>query len=408
MGQDRDESGTGTGDEFDEIRARVDRIRREAQQRIDELRGPTGLDVRLPPGPGVRRPSAAAATDRLHPSRPTRADAGPPVPIVPDRPAPPPIASGGDWRGRVAPERPEPAEPARTPPEPEAPPQPASDAPPVPETPANPPAPVEPPLSTVGPSAEVPGPTPAPAGRTIPVEELPPPGAGWDAVLVDLPDTDGGGRAGTDDDGRAGVGQLAGLRELVERIAATRSLTVLLWQVASVVLLAAALVWAVWFPLAAGSGARALVVADDRMGPTVLRGDVVIVAPSPDLPYPLDAVVAIDVDGVLIVERVIEERSSEAGVRTLVTRADGVSIGPSREVDPTRVEGSVRRVHRLVGYPALWFDEPGSIVWRVALVLLLVSSALGTASLVVRAELRRQDRLLVSAIASGDRTPRRR
>ena len=407
MGQDRDVPGTGTGDEFDEIRARVDRIRREAQQRIDELRGATGLDVRLPPRPGVRRPGAAAAPDRLPPSRPTRADAGPPVPVVPDRPAPPPVASGGDWRGRVAPERSEPAEPAPKPPALEVPPQPASDASPVPVAPATPPAPVEPPLSWVGPSADVAAPTPAPAGRTSPVEELPPPGAGWDAFLVDLPYADGRGRSGTDD-GRAGVGLFTGLRELVERIAATRSLTVLLWQVASVVLLVVALVWAVWFPLAAGSGARALVVADDRMGPTVLRGDVVIVAPSPDLPYPLDAVVAIDVDGVLIVERVVEERTSEAGVRTLITRADGVSVGPSREVDPAQVDGSVRRVHRLVGYPALWFDEPGSIVWRVVLVLLLVSSALGTASLVVRAELRRQDRLLVSAIASGDRTLRRR
>ncbi len=147
-------------------------------------------------------------------------------------------------------------------------------------------------------------------------------------------------------------------------------------------------------------------VADDRMGPTVNLGDVVIIAPSPDLPYPLDAVVAIDVDGVLIVERIVEEVVTDEA-RLLITRADGVTVGPSREVDPRQVEGSVRRVHRMVGFAALWFSEPGSIVWRVLLILLLVSSAVGTASLVVRAELGRQDRLLVSAIASGERTTRR-
>jgi hypothetical protein len=53
VGQDRDE-GSALGDEFDEIRARVDRIRREAQERIEALRDPTGLGVRLPPRPGSR------------------------------------------------------------------------------------------------------------------------------------------------------------------------------------------------------------------------------------------------------------------------------------------------------------------------------------------------------------------
>jgi hypothetical protein len=264
------------------------------------------------------------------------------------------------------------------------------------------PAPVRPPVPAPAPApvAETPSPS---AGRVIPVEDLPPAGAGWDAPLLDA-DVEDRARGGQDDGGR--VGWAFGLREGIERIAATRSITVPLWQVASVVLLIAAVVWAVWFPLAAGSGSRALVVADDRMGPTVNRGDVVIIAPSPDLLYPLDAVVAIDVDGVLIVERIVEEVVTDEA-RLLITRADGVTVGLSREVDPRQVEGSVRRVHRMVGFPALWFSEPGSIVWRVLLILLLVSSAVGTASLVVRAELRRQDRLLVSAIASGERTTRR-
>lgn|GEM_PF-2341447 len=248
--------------------------------------------------------------------------------------------------------------------------------------------------------------SPATPGRTIPVEDLPPPGAGWDEPLAGTTDLEdrGGLRPGGGTGGRTWS---LGLREGIERIASTRSITVLLWQVASVVLLVAAVVWAVWFPLAAGAGSQALVVADGRMSPTANRGDVVIVAPSPDLPYPLDAVIAFDADGVLVVERVVEELVSDAG-RVLVTRADAVTVGPSRRVDPADVVGSVRRVHRVVGFPALWFDEPGSIPWQVLLILLLVSSAVGTASLVVRAELRRQDRLLVSAIASGDRTPRRR
>ena len=390
MGQERDEQ-SALGDEFDEIRARVDDIRRAAQQRIEALRDPTGLDVRLPPRPGS---GPSARTDpgppAGGPSSGLRPSDGPIPPRVPDRPAPPSTAPGPATVRPV--EREEPSAPR--PPD-----VPAPENPPV-ATPL--PTPVAPPDD----DAAAPGDSLPTPGRTIPVEDLPPPGAGWDVPLAGTTDLEdhGGPRSGDRTGGRTWS---LGLREGIERIASTRSITVLLWQVASVVLLVAAVVWAVWFPLAAGTGSQALVVADGRMSPTANRGDVVIVAPSPDLPYPLDAVIAFDADGVLVVERVVEELIADTG-RVLVTRADAVSVGPSRQVDPADVVGSVRRVHRVVGFPALWFDEPGSILWRVLLILLLVSSAVGTASLVVRAELRRQDRLLVSAIASGDRTPRRR
>lgn len=81
MGQERDE-GSALGDEFDEIRARVDRIRREAQQRIEALRDPTGLDVSLPPRPG-NRPAARPAAAPAAPPTPG------PAPEVADRPLPP-------------------------------------------------------------------------------------------------------------------------------------------------------------------------------------------------------------------------------------------------------------------------------------------------------------------------------
>ena len=267
----------------------------------------------------------------------------------------------------------------------------------MPPTPQAPPTP---------PPAQTQAPAPTPTGRVIPVEELPPPGAGWDAVdaLSDLDDRRRD-RAPTVDDG-AGL-RVGSVRAFIEGIATQRSFWVTAWQLASVAVLIGAVAWLVWFPLAAGEGSEALVVPDDRMAPTVMRGAVVNITPSPDLPYPLDTVVALDVGGVVVLERIVDERLEDER-RILITRADGVAVGPNREVPPDQVVGAVRRITPLLGYPALWFDEPGGIVWRVLLILVLLASIVGAASLVVRAELRRQDRLLVSAIASGDRTPLRR
>jgi signal peptidase I len=239
-------------------------------------------------------------------------------------------------------------------------------------------------------------PDPATVGRVLRIEEVP---------LVDVTDRDrpaqraGASRPVT----AAGLTTVA--RDAIERIAVTRSLAVLAWQLMSVLVLAAMFVWIAWFPFAAtGTDARALVVSDSRMAPTILRGDVVVVRDSPDLPYPLDTVVAIEQGGVLLTERIVGEDLTGTE-RILLTRSDGVSIGADRRVRTDEVIGSVRRIHRLVGYPVLWFTQPGAIVQQLLVVLLVLSSAVGAVSLVVRWDLKRSDRALVSAIASGARTP---
>jgi hypothetical protein len=363
VGLDEDAAGPASGDEFDEIRARVDRLRREALERIEALRDPMALDVRLPPRPG----SSAGV-------------GGPAVPATPARPDRP--VSGSDRP------LPPPPPPAPTPP------------PAPPARPAPPPAPRPVPVPE-----QTPLPVPT-AGRVIPVEDLPPPGVAWEDTGRDLSDPD----AGVVGDRRMPVGRPSPLtagRELVERLATTRGVSVPLWQALSVLVLVATIAWLAWFPFAAGSGSQALVAVDDRMAPLVRWGDVVIISPSPDLPYPLDSVVALDAGGAIVIERIVDQRL-EDGRRRLVTRADAVSFGPSRELWPEDVVGAVRRVHRALGLPVLWFDGTASPLWRVAVVLLLAASVLGVVTLVVRIELRRQDRLLVSAIASGDRSlPRR-
>ncbi len=374
MGQGQD--ATPPGDEFDAIRARVDEVRREAMARIEALRDPGSLDVRLPrlPAPEPRRPATPAPRPPVVAPAPESSRA----PETGDRPAPPllpPVATppAEEWRApRAAPVAPVP------------------------------PAAVRPSAPVTG-SADEPVPA-APAGRVIPLEDLPPPGAGWDAVdaLSDLDDRRGREPVVVTDGVRVGS-----LRAFIEGIATRRTVWATLWQLASVVVLVAAVTWLIWFPLAAGEGSQALVVPDDRMAPTITRGAVVVITPSPDLPYPLDTIVALDVGGVVVLERIVDERLEDER-RILITRGDGVAVGPNREIPPDQVVGAVRRITPVAGYPALWFDEPGGIVWRVLLILVLIASAIGAASLVVRAELRRQDRLLVSAIASGDRTPLRR
>ena len=195
---------------------------------------------------------------------------------------------------------------------------------------------------------------------------------------------------------------LQGARDRLESLATTRSVGVLIWQLTSAVVLLGMLAWMLWFPLAAGSGALSLVASDGRMSPTILRGDVVVVRPSPDLPYPIDVIIAFRQDGELFTERVVGEEY-EGNLRLLITASDAVPTGVDRRVDPDDVIGSVRQVHRSLGYPALWFGEPGMLLPRLLVVLLALSSAVGTASMVVRWEMRRSDRALVSAIASGAR-----
>jgi hypothetical protein len=239
-------------------------------------------------------------------------------------------------------------------------------------------------------------------GSVIRVSELPLP------ELVDVdgpPRTAGAARLGDAQGSIARAGLVAGARETIERIAVTRSVAVLSWQALSVVVLIATIAWIVWFPFAAGgSGGRALVVSDARMSPTILRGDVVVVRSSPDLPYPVGTVVALQQGGLLVTERIVGEERTEAG-RVLYTRSDGVSVGPDRRVLPQEIVGSVRRIHRMVGYPVLWFTSSSTPLPGLLAIVVLLSSVVGAAALVVRWDLKRSDRALVSAIASGTRTP---
>jgi hypothetical protein len=140
------------------------------------------------------------------------------------------------------------------------------------------------------------------------------------------------------------------------------------------------------------------------MAPTIMRGDVVVVRSSPDLPYPVGTVVALQQGGSLVTERIVGEERTDAG-RILFTRSDGVSVGADRRVAPQEIIGSVRRIHRMVGYPVLWFTSSSTPLPGLLAVLVVLSSVLGTAALVVRWDLKRSDRALVSAIASGTRTP---
>ena len=253
----------------------------------------------------------------------------------------------------------------------------------------------------------VPDPTPTPAAppdapRPLPVGSL--------IEVADLPLADRGASEGAParaevQGSLARAGLAAGVRDAVERIAVTRSVAVLGWQALSVVILIATLAWIVWFPFAAGAtGGRALVVSDARMAPTIMRGDVVIVRPSPDLPYPVGTVVAIQQDGLLTTERIVGEETSESG-RFLYTRSDGASVGPDRRIVPQDIVGSVRRIHRALGHPVLWFTSSSTLLPGLLAIGTLLSSVLGTAALVVRWDLKRSDRALVSAIASGTRTP---
>jgi hypothetical protein len=364
------------GDEFDAIQRRIAQMRRDAMERIEAVRRPQ-------PGAPARPTITPPALERPTPPRPPAPDATaapPPVPAPAPAPAPPSVpapvegSDAAEWRwdrvrGRADADL---VPPVLTPPVPEPLPE------PVPE-----PAP------------------PAAVGSVIRVSELP---------LPDLGDIEDGAPAPVPSR-RAAQGSVAGaglgasLRDTVERIAVTRSVTVLGWQALSVVVLIMTFAWVVWFPFAAGgSGGRALVVSDDRMAPTILRGDVVIVRASPDLPYPLDTVVAIEQGGALVTERIVGEEVTDTG-RILLTRSDGVSVGPERRVVPQEIVGSVRRIHRMVGYPVLWFTSSSTPLPGVLVIVVVLTSVLGTAALVVRWDLKRSDRALVSAIASGTRNP---
>jgi hypothetical protein len=360
------------GDGFDAIQRRITAMRRQARERIEEVRFPAAPDP-------LRRPLSLPSLDRS-PS-----------------PAPPVVAaaeqerSTDDWRRELLGRPPggnsrpddrialseRAAAPALQPDPPLTP------APPAPRT-----------LDADG--RPLP-PDPATVGRVVNIEEVP---------LVDVIDRDRPERSSGVVRSVTTAGLLSAARDGIERIAVTRSLAVLSWQVTSVIVLLAMFAWVAWFPFAAGgAGGRALVVSDSRMAPTIVRGDVVVVRESLDLPYPVDTIVAIEQGGVLLTERIVGEDLSGAA-RILLTRSDGVSIGADRRVRTDEVVGSVRRIHRLVGFPVLWFTQPGAIVSRLLVVLLVLSSAVGAVSLVVRWDLKRSDRALVSAIASGARTPR--
>lgn len=369
-----------SGDGFDAIQRRITAMRREARERIEEVRFPA---VRDP----LRRPLSLPSLDRSPPP------ASPP-PAPPVVPAAEQVRSTADWRrellsrppagtgrpdDRIAPAD-LPAAPAL---QPDPSPAPARPAPPVPRT--------------LDADDRALPPDPATVGRVVKIDDVPL----LDVVERDPPAGSAGGARSV-----ASSGLLGAARDGIERIAVTRSLAVLAWQLTSMLVLAAMFVWVAWFPFAAGgAGGRALVVSDSRMAPTIVRGDVVVVRASPDLPYPVGTVVAIEQGGVLLTERIVGEDLSGAA-RILLTRSDGVAIGADRRVRTDDVVGSVRRIHRFVGYPVLWFTQTDAIVSRLLVVLLVLSSAVGAVSLVVRWDLKRSDRALVSAIASGARTPR--
>ena len=389
------------GDEFDAIQRRIAAMRREAMDRIEAVRRPrpgeparptiTPPSSDRPAPPRVSVPEAPVAPAVPTPA-PTVAPTPTPAPVPEPAPSPAPERSqptedtdGAEWRWDRIRDRTAPAPAPIT----GASPSPVEE--PVPDAPA---APADP----DAPSSATPV-----VGSVIRVSELPMPD------LVDV-DVDGGrtmsGLLRGDRGGALGrQGLVANARELVERIAVTRSVAVLGWQAFSVVVLIATIAWIAWFPFAAGgSGARALVVADGRMAPTIMRGDVVVVRSSPDLPYPVGTVVALQQGGSLVTERIVGEERTDAG-RILFTRSDGVSVGADRRVAPQEIIGSVRRIHRMVGYPVLWFTSSSTPLPGLLAVLVVLSSVLGTAALVVRWDLKRSDRALVSAIASGTRTP---
>jgi hypothetical protein len=365
-------SSGADGDEFDALQRRIAAMRREAMDRIESVRSPR-------PGEPARPTMTPPVFERPAPPRaPVPEPASEPVPEqrVLRPPADDDVTQGADWRwdrvrGGSAPQSG--PVPVTTP-----------DADPTP-----PPAP-----------APTPGPSPV-AGSVIRVSEL---------SIPDLVDVDGRASAmarlrGEGQGSVARVGLVAGARGTIERIAVTRSVAVLGWQALSVIVLIATIAWIVWFPFAAGgSGGRALVVSDARMAPTIVRGDVVVVRSSPDLPYPVGTVVALQQGGLLVTERIVGEERTEAG-RILYTRSDGVSVGPDRRVLPQEIVGSVRRIHRTVGYPVLWFTSSSTPLPGLLAIVVLLSSVVGAAALVVRWDLKRSDRALVSAIASGTRTP---
>jgi hypothetical protein len=350
------------GDEFDAIQRRIAAMRREAMERIESVRRPR-------PG-GPARPTITPPLERPAPPRPTAPTAAAPAGPPPEPAVAPAVrgdADGESWtwdrqRGGSA-QTPDAPAPAREP------------------TPASP--------AVVGPVIHV---------ADLPLPELVDVVTGEDATPHPSAHREVQGSL-------ARTGVATSVRDTVERIAVTRSVTVLGWQALSVVILVAALAWVAWFPFAAGAaGGRALVVVEDVMAPTIRRGDVVVVRPSPDLPYPLGTVVAIERDGLLVTERIVGEEVSETE-RILLTRSDGVSEGPDMKVSPQDIVGSVRRIHRLVGHPVLWFTSSSTPLPGLLAIVAVLSSVLGTAALLVRLELRRSDRALVSAIASGTRTP---
>jgi hypothetical protein len=378
------------GDGFDAIQRRITAMRREARERIEEVRFPAARDP-------LRRPLTLPSLDRSPPPAPPVVT--PPASPLPASPPPAPpvvpaaeqVRSTDDWRRELlgrppagtgrADDRIAPSDRSATPVvQPDPPPAPAPLAP-----------------RTLDVDGRPLPPDPATVGRVVNIEEVPL----LDVIERDLPARSAGGARSVTTSGLLGAA-----RDGIERIAVTRSLAVLSWQLMSMLVLAAMFAWVAWFPFAAsGADGRALVVSDSRMAPTIVRGDVVVVRASPDLPYPVSTVVAIEQGGVLLTERIVGEDLSGSD-RILLTRSDGVSIGADRRVRTDEVVGSVRRIHRLVGFPVLWFTQPGAIVARLLVVLLMLSSAVGAVSLVVRWDLKRSDRALVSAIASGARTPR--
>lgn len=375
------ETSAADGDGFDAIQRRITAMRREARELIEEVRL---SDPRVP----LRRPLSLPSLDRSPPPVPSAA------PVAPASPAAEQERSTDDWRRELLGRQP--AGTGRT--DDRIAPSHRS-VPPV-DRPEPPLAPAQPVLTaprTLDADGRPMPPDPATVGRVVDIEEVPL----LDVIERDLPARAAGGARGVTTRGLLGA-----VRDGIEKIAVTRSLAVLSWQLMSLLVLAAMFAWVAWFPFAAGGdGGRALVVSDSRMAPTIVRGDVVVVRASPDLPYPVDTVVAIEQGEVLLTERIVGEDLSGAN-RVLLTRSDGVSIGADRRVRTDEVVGSVRRIHRLVGFPVLWFTQPGAIVSRLLVVLLVLSSAVGAVSLVVRWDLKRSDRALVSAIASGARTPR--
>ncbi len=394
--------GSGAdGDEFDAIQRRIAAMRREAMDRIEAVRRPRpgeparptitppSSDRPAPPRVSVPAPPVAPAVPTAAPTvapTPTPAPVPEPAPSpAPERSQPTEDTHGAEWRWDRIRDRTAPA------------PAPITGASPPPVEEPVPNAPVAPADTDASSSA-----TPV-VGSVIRVSELPMP----DLVDVDVDarGTVSGLMRGDREGGRGRVGLTTNARELVERIAVTRSVAVLGWQAFSVVILIATIAWIAWFPFAAGgSGARALVVSDGRMAPTIMRGDVVVVRSSPDLPYPVGTVVALQQGGSLVTERIVGEERTDAG-RILFTRSDGVSVGADRRVAPQEIIGSVRRIHRMVGYPVLWFTSSSTPLPGLLAILVVLSSVLGTAALVVRWDLKRSDRALVSAIASGTRTP---